>query len=35
MNPVAILNLWVKEGTLAVQPKTNITLGWTLLGGTA
>jgi hypothetical protein len=33
MNPVSILNLWVKEGTLAVQPKTNITLGWTLLGG--
>lgn len=33
MNPLSILNLWVKEGTLAVQPKTNITLGWTLLGG--
>ena len=33
MNPVSILNLWVKEGTLAVQPKTNITLGWTLHGG--
>jgi len=33
MNPVAILNFWVKEGTLAVQPKTNITLGWTLSGG--
>ena len=33
MNPVAILNFWVKEGALAVQPKTNITLGWMLLGG--
>lgn len=33
MNPLSILNLWVKEGTLAVQPKTNITLGFTLLGG--
>jgi hypothetical protein len=33
MNPVAILNFWVREGTLAVQPKTNITLGWTLSGG--
>lgn len=33
MNPLAILNFWVKEGTLVVQPKTNITLGWTLSGG--
>jgi len=33
MNPLAILNFWVKEGTLAVQPKTNITLAWTLSGG--
>ena len=33
MNPLAILNFWVKEGTLEVQPKTNITLGWTLSGG--
>jgi hypothetical protein len=33
MNPLAILNFWVKEGTLAVDPKTNITLGWTLSGG--
>jgi hypothetical protein len=33
MNPLAILNFWVKEGTLAVQANTNITLGWTLVGG--
>jgi hypothetical protein len=33
MNPLAVLNFWVKEGTLAVQANTNITLGWTLQGG--
>jgi hypothetical protein len=33
MNPLAVLNFWVKEGTLAVQAHTNITLGWTLQGG--
>jgi hypothetical protein len=33
MHPVAILNFWVKEGTLAVPAQTNITLGWTLQGG--
>lgn len=33
MNSLAILNFWVKEGTLSVQPNTNITLGWTLVGG--
>jgi hypothetical protein len=33
INPLAILNFWVKEGTLSVQAETNITLGWILLGG--
>jgi hypothetical protein len=33
IKPLAILNFWVKEGTLSVQAETNITLGWILLGG--
>ena len=33
LNTLSILNFWVKEGTLLVQPNTNITLGWTLSGG--
>ena len=33
MNPVAILEFWIKEGTLQVQPNTNITLGWATIGG--
>ena len=33
LNPVAILNFWVKEGMLQVPPNANITLAWTLRGG--
>jgi hypothetical protein len=33
MHPLAVLNFWVKEGTLTVPAQANITLGWTLQGG--
>jgi hypothetical protein len=34
LNPMAILNFWVQEGVAAVSVNTNITLAWTLQGGT-
>jgi hypothetical protein len=34
LNPMAILTFWVQEGVKPVSVNTNITLAWTLQGGT-
>jgi hypothetical protein len=34
LNPMVILNFWVQEGEKPVSVNTNITLAWTLQGGT-
>ncbi|HEY3706410.1 MAG TPA: hypothetical protein VGL22_15210 [Terracidiphilus sp.] len=35
MNPVNISALWVKEGSLTVEPGTRVTLGWSVEGADA